>query len=333
MKIKKLIVTGHRGFIATNFINNVSDNYEIYGIDVLLKGSNNFQTDGRKKLKKEYIFNLSNDKLYDELKNDFNSWSNVCVVHFAAYSHVDDSIKSPDLIVNGNIYSTYKIAKFCAENNIPFVNISTDEVYGELGINDSPFQITDFVDPRNPYSASKACNEILIKSLKHQYPNWNIIQTRCVNNFGPYQDPTKLIPVCILSILNNKKIPIYGQGLQRRTWIPVDVHNKIVLNLIEDIFNKSYQINMLYNYNIGSDIELSNIELIQNICDIMNVNINDNIEFVQDPRGNSHDFRYSINFKTIYNKYHDLYNFNFIDKLKETIEFYKKNKDNLNLWN
>lgn len=333
MSIKKIIITGHRGFIGSNMCNLLAQyNYEIYGIDALLKGSNNFDTPGRKKIIKEYLYNLSDDKLYDELINDFKSWDDVCIIHFAAYSHVDDSISSPNVIIRENICSTYRIAEFCAKNNIPFFNISTDEVYGSLRLNEKGFKDTDEADPRNPYSASKACNEVLINSLKHQYPNWKVIQTRCVNNFGPYQDPTKLIPVCIFNILNNKKIPVYGQGLQRRTWIPVDIHNKVVLGLLEKIFNNTNWVNINHLYNIGSDDEYSNIELIQMICNIMDKKINDVVNYIPDPRGHSHDYRYHLQYKHIEDKFKDLYDYSFENKLEETIKFYTQNKDNFLKW-
>lgn len=333
MKIKKLIVTGHRGFIGTNFLNNVPDDYEIYGIDALLKGSNNFDTPGKKRLIKEYQNKLLDKELYEQLENDFNNFSDVCVVHFAAWSHVDDSIKTPHYIISENINNTYNIAAWCANKNIPFVNISTDEVYGELTLKDIGSDTSDKIDPRNPYSASKAASEILINSLKHQFPNWKCIQTRCVNNFGKYQDPSKLIPVCVLSILNNKNIPLYGNGMQQRTWIPVDVHNKVVLGLIEKIFNASYYINMDHIYNIGSDYEYTNTSLIMKICELMKVKFNDVVEYINDPRGNSHDLRYHLKYNIIERQFKDIYNFDFDDKLLETINFYIDNKNNLTLWN
>lgn len=333
-KINKLIITGHRGFIGTNFLNCLPSSYEVYGIDALLKGSNNFDTEGTKKIKKEYIYNLNDDKLYEELLNDFKTWDDIVVVHFAAYSHVDDSISKPLKIVNENISSTYRLATFCAQHNIPFVNISTDEVYGTLDNNSKGFRTIDDLNPRNPYSASKACNEMLINSLRNQYPQWKVIQTRCVNNFGPYQDPTKLIPTCVLNIINNKKIPVYGNGNQRRTWIPVSVHNKVVLFLIENIFGNTNYINMNHTYNIGSYNELSNIELIKKICNILKVDINKVIEYIDDPRGNAHDNRYYLRFENIEQMCDNYYNYSFDEELKKTINFYVTNKEIIeNKWN
>lgn len=335
MKINKIIVTGHHGFIGTNFLNLLSTtNYEYYGIDALYKGSNLFKTSGLNNIKKEYIKSLLDDTLYNDLENDFHTFNNTIVVHFAAYSHVDDSIKNPINLVDVNIKSTHKLAEFCARKNIPFILISTDEVLGSLSDDQPSSTIDDNLDPRNPYSYSKAACEMLIHSLQHQYPNWNVYITRCVNNFGEYQDPTKLIPVCINKILNHKKIPIYGKGLQKRSWVSVHVHNQIVFDIIDKIFNHNEFINLKYRniIHIGSNIELSNIDLVKKICSIMNVNHNEYISFIPDPRGNSHDYRYSLNSNYTIQKFgKNCLNFDFDKELINTINFYKTNKNN-NLW-
>mgnify|MGYP000313386495 CR=1 FL=1 len=335
MKIEKIIVTGHRGFIGTNFINLLSHkNYEYYGIDALYKGANKFNTDGLKNIKKEYNFCLSSDELYKNLESDFQDFNNTLVVHFAAYSHVDDSIKNPIELVDINIKSTHKLARFCAEKNIPFILISTDEVLGSLRDNELPSDINEILKPRNPYSFSKASCEMLIHSLQCQYPNWHVYITRCVNNFGEYQDPTKLIPVCINKILNNEKIPIYGQGLQRRSWIPVYIHNQIILNIIEKEFNCNNYIKFNhYNiYHIGSKIELSNIDMIYKICQLMNVNPLEHIQYIKDPRGYAHDYRYSLSYKeTLLSFGKDCLDFDLDNMLQLTIDFYKNNK-NKEMW-
>jgi len=330
MEIKKLIVTGCRGFIATNFLNLLaeSNRYEYYGIDALYKGANTFETNGTKNLAKEYNLGLTNDLLYDELETDFGDFKNTCVVHFAAFSHVDDSIINPIKLVSININATHRLAEFCARKNIPFILISTDEVLGSITDEQMPLREEAKLKPRNPYSYSKAACELLVQSLSEQYPSWNYRITRCVNNFGSYQDPTKLIPVCINKILNNEQIPIYGKGLQKRSWIYVGVHNRVVLNIIENMVTNYDSSNDIYH--IGSKYEFRNVELVSKICYMMNVDPEQYIRFIDDPRGFAHDYRYSLSSDKIERNFGSL-DFNFDKELKSTIEFYSNNK-NKNMW-
>lgn len=328
----KYLVTGGSGFICTNFKNLLaSKNLEYYDIDAKLAGSNNFETAGTQKCRMHFNADLSNLKTYEAIKEYFkNDFTDVIVVHFASLSHVDASIKNPIDFVTKNIQLTYTIAEFCAKNDIPFVNIGTDEVYGELSLSDAPFNTSCELSPRNPYSASKAAGELLIESLIAQYPNWKVLRTRCVNNFGEYQDPTKLIPVCINSILDNKKIPVYGRGEQVRTWIDVKQHNQVVYELIEKTLLSSTNVSCSKAriFNIGTHYELSNIQLISKICNIMGVPINQVVQFVNDPRGNAHDFRYALDSRQTENFLgHSITNFNFDERLRETIDWYKLNRD------
>ena len=333
----KFLVTGGSGFICTNFKNLLaSKNLEYYDIDAKLAGSNNFETIGTQNCKMHFNADLSNPKTYEALKVYFkNNFKDIVVVHFASLSHDDASIKNPIDFVTKNIQLTYTIAEFCAKNDIPFVNIGTDEVYGELSLNDMPFNTSCDMSPRNPYSASKAAGEILIESLISQYPYWKVLRTRCVNNFGEYQDPTKLIPVCIDSILSNKKIPVYGKGEQVRTWIDVRQHNKVVLELIEKTLLSSICVNCSKAriFNIGSPFELSNIQLITKICEIMRVPVEQIIQFIEDPRGHAHDFRYALDCRQTENFLgHSISNYNFEERLRETIDWYKQNLVDKSMW-
>ena len=328
----KYIVTGGSGFIGTSFLNLLaSKGVEYYNIDAKLAGSNKFETEGAQNCKMHFNADLSNLNTYEVLKEYFNNnFKDVVVVHFASLSHVDASIKNPIDFVTKNIQLTYTIAEFCAKNNIPFVNIGTDEVYGELSLNDMPFNTSCEISPRNPYSASKAAGELLIESLISQYPEWRVLRTRCVNNFGEYQDPTKLIPVCITSILSNKKIPVYGRGEQVRTWIDVKQHNRVVLELIEKTLLASVYVNCSKAriFNIGTNYELSNIQLIAKICNFISVPIDQVVQFIEDPRGHAHDFRYALDSRQTENFLgHSITNFNFDERLRETIDWYKQNTD------
>lgn len=321
------IITGNKGFIGTNMCNLLAVKGETYyGIDAELAGSNNFTTLGTQNCKKQYKYDLCDSQLYSELKSDFDNFDNIVVVNYAAYSHVDLSIKTPISLVTKNIQSTYTLAEFCAKNNIMMVNIGTDEIYGELGINEPAFNSNSLMHPRNPYSASKACVEMLLESLTAQYPNWRLIRTRCVNNFGEYQDYTKLIPVCIDCILNKKQIPIYGKGQQIRSWVDVNQHNNTIYELIQKQFNDN---KIQGCYNIGSNYEFTNLQLVQIICDLMNVDYKSVIKFIADPRGNAHDYRYSLDsHDTEEYLSHTLNQFNFNNRLLETINWYTHNLHN-----
>ena len=327
----KYIVTGNKGFIGTHMCNLLAQKGEIfYGIDAEIAGSNCFETEGTKQCQKQYTYDLCDPQLYIELKSDFNNdFKDVVVINYAAFSHVDLSIKTPVSLVAKNIQSTYTIAEFCAKNNIIFVNIGTDEIFGELSLTEPPFSSYSPMHPRNPYSASKACSELLLESLIAQYPEWKLLRTRCVNNFGEYQDYTKLIPVCISNILTNKKIPIYGQGCQVRSWIDAKQHNKVVYELIQKNFiNTKCLVNLRASrcYNIGSIYEFSNKELVQKICNIMNVDFDSNIQYVVDPRGHSHDFRYSLDSRMT--EQYLNYNFTCFDfeqRLREVVQWYMIN--------
>lgn len=331
----KYIVTGGYGFIGTSFLNLLaSKGLEYYNIDAKLAGSNNFETDGTRNCKMHFFADLCNLQTYNTLKEYFNNdFKDVVVVHFASLSHVDASVKNPIDFVTKNIQLTYTIAEFCARNDIPFVNIGTDEVYGELSLSDVPFNTSCELSPRNPYSASKAAGELLIESLMAQYPSWKVLRTRCVNNFGEYQDYSKLIPVCINSILDGKQIPVYGRGEQVRTWIDVKVHNSVVLELIEKTLLTPSSVNCSKAriFNIGTYYEISNMQLISKICNIMNVPIDQVVQFIEDPRGHAHDFRYALdNRQTEQFLGHSITNFNFDERLRDTIDWYKINRDKSN---
>lgn len=337
MSNKRWIITGNKGFIGTNFCNLLAiEGQEFYGIDAEIAGSNKFETIGTNACKKQYKYDLCDRKLYGELQKDFldDYKGEIVVVHFAAFSHVDQSIKTPVSLVTKNIQSTYTIAEWCARNNVDFVNIGTDEVFGELDITSSLFTEQSPLLPRNPYSSSKAASELLIQSLKVQYPTWKVVCTNCVNNFGEYQDYSKLIPVCIDSILHNKKIPVYGKGEQIRSWIDVKTHNNTVYEIIQN-FNK-LNTSQLHKFCIGSDIELTNIALIKFICKQMNKTREDCFEFIPDPRGNSHDFRYAVDCSKVEKFLGHSISIpleQFLIRLNNVIEFYKEYlKDKTKYW-
>ena len=236
--------------------------------------------------------NLSFEKLdinnYNDMVNLFDELEINRVVHFAAETHVDTSIRSPNTFFKTNVMGTQNILECCRKQGIEcFIQVSTDEVYGSLaGIQEPPFKEPNCLKPNNPYSASKAAADLLVRAYKKTYDLPAII-TRCSNDYGPRQFPEKLIPVVILNALNNKPIPLYGDGSNIRDWIYVEDHCRA----LTAVLNRGKH-GEIYNFGGGGE-EKSNLEIIEMILNIMDKPRN-LIKFVEDRKG--HDFRYSMDF-------------------------------------
>lgn len=199
------------------------------------------------------------------------------------------------------------------------LQISTDEVYGSLTDDEDPFTEKNPLSPNNPYSASKASADLFVRSFVNTY-NLPIIITRCSNNFGPYQHSEKLIPKVIISALNNKKIPLYGDGLQKRDWLYVKDHCRAIKSVIK--LGKPGEV-----YNIGGGFECTNKEVIQFILNYLEKS-EDLIEYVEDRKG--HDRRYAINRAKIEEDLNWKPSYSFHESLVETIEWYKQNSEWVN---
>ena len=245
------------------------------------------------------------------------------MIHLAAESHVDNSILNPTLFAETNIIGTINLLNsvnkhWKSKKGKRFYHISTDEVYGSLGKSGS-FKETTSYDPRSPYSASKASSDHFVRSYFHTY-GLPVVISNCSNNFGPNQNNEKLIPVVINSILKNKKIPIYGDGLNIRDWLYVGDH----IHAIDRIFHEG---SIGESYNIGGGNELTNISLIKKIIKVSSPLINKTessleklIEFVPDRKG--HDYRYSIDFSKISNSLNWSPKYKFENALQDTIKWY-----------
>lgn len=285
MTKKKLLITGHCGFIFGNFVRLLGRlpsnyEYEIVGVDRISGDVNTiyknkgwltfYPTD----IRDQHVM----DKIFQFEQPDF-------VIHGAAESHVDNSLADPNTFINSNVLGTQVVINCCLKNKVKkMVYISTDEVYGHLASESEPSWKEDApLNPRNPYSASKASGELLVKAAHQSYGlTYNI--TRSSNNYGNWQTPDKLIPKIIGCIIKDQKIPIYGQGQQIRDWMHVSDNCSAILKILEQ--GKPNE-----TYNISANLELSNIEVTQKICNIMEKG-HSLIEFVPDRPG--HDFRYSI---------------------------------------
>jgi len=305
---KNILVTGGCGFIGGNFIRFLRDNFPQHKITCLDKCgyASNFE------YIKDYIDMMITKDISEDISSVF-AMKYDYIFHFAAESHVDNSIADPTIFVKSNVLGTQNLLEgFRKANYGKFIHISTDEVYGHLGFNDPSFTELTPIAPRSPYAASKASSDLLCMAYIETF-NCNISITRCCNNYGPNQHNEKFIPTIIKSLSQGKKVPIYGEGLNVREWVHVHDHNLAVWSVATQGKNEVY--------NIGSGLELSNIELVDKICTIMGKDLDKNAIFVEDRLG--HDFRYSINCNKIKEQllYEPLYN-DFDEQLEELVKIY-----------
>ncbi len=311
----KLLVTGGAGFIGSNFIRDYLKNNpesEIINLDLLTYAGNldNLE-DVKDNPNYQFVKGSINDKdLVFSLVKSVDA-----IVHFAAESHVDRSIEDSSLFVETNVLGTHVLLEAARLNgNKRFHHISTDEVFGSLKFNDPKFNEKSNYDPRSPYSASKAGADHLVRSYWHTY-KLPITISNCSNNYGPYQYPEKLIPLFITNLIDNKKVPVYGEGKNIRDWIHVKDHNRGVEKILE-----SGKIGSTYC--LGGGNELSNLEITQEILKIMGKG-EEMIEFVEDRLG--HDFRYAIDYSLIKKELDWQAEISFKEGLKDTIDWYVNN--------
>lgn len=318
MNTKNILVTGGAGFIGSNFINYIlskRDDWKIINIDKLTYAGN---LENLKSVEgnKNYHFirgDISNRELIDYV---FKKFAVKYVINFAAESHVDRSILGSEIFYRTNVIGTNVLLEAARRYEVEkFVQISTDEVYGSLGP-EGKFTEKTPLSPNSPYSSSKASADLMALAFYHTY-NLPVLITRCSNNYGPYQFPEKLIPLMIINALNNKKLPVYGDGLNVRDWIFVIDHVKAV----ELVFEKGKPGEV---YNIGANREMKNIDIVKLILNKLN-KPEDLIEFVKDRPG--HDRRYAIDSSKIQNELGWKPEYEFEKALDFTIDWYIKNKN------
>ena len=308
--MNNILITGCAGFIGSHtvdlFLKDL--NYNIVGIDCLTYAgnmSNLKEAQNKENFKFIKIDICETQKLLEIVnKNNINH-----IINFAAETHVDNSIKSSKSFIHSNIEGVRSILEICKIENIGLFHISTDEVYGSTISNS--FVESDRLSPANPYSATKAAAEHLIKAYENTYGIKNIM-VRPANNFGPRQHKEKFIPTILRSISKNKKIPIYGTGKNVRDWLYVKDTAKAIKFILE---NSDYG----EVYNISPSNELANIDLVKKIIKKMNKEFISSVEFVSDRLG--HDLRYSISSKKLKMISFDSFS-NFDASLSDTIEFY-----------
>ncbi|MBN2572326.1 MAG: dTDP-glucose 4,6-dehydratase [Ignavibacteriales bacterium] len=316
--MKNILVTGGAGFIGSNFINYMVERHNdwyIINFDKLTYAGN-LENLRSSENKNNYHFvkgDINNSELLEFVFNKFNI---KYVINFAAESHVDRSILGAEVFIRTNILGTNTLLEIARRNNIEkFLQVSTDEVYGSLGA-DGKFSETTPLSPNSPYSASKASADMLALSYNHTF-GLPVVVTRCSNNYGPLQFPEKLIPLMIINALNNKKLPVYGDGMNVRDWIYVLDHNKAIEKVFED--GSTGEI-----YNIGADQEMPNIEIVKLILKKLGKS-EDLIEYVKDRPG--HDRRYAIDSTKIQTKLDWKPEHKFEDAISYTIDWYLNNKE------
>lgn len=316
--MKNILVTGGAGFIGSNFMYHIlkaHPNYTIVNLDCLTYAGNLFNLTGIEG-NDNYHFAKGNINNYEFVEHLVHTYSIDAIVNFAAESHVDRSIMGPEIFIETNIQGTLTLLEVARKCNIQrFVQISTDEVYGSLGSTGS-FTEQTHLAPNSPYSASKASADMLARSYFKTF-RLPVLTTRCSNNYGPYQFPEKLIPLMIKNALNDKKLPVYGEGKNVRDWIHVKDHCAAIDRVLHD--GKEGEV-----YNIGSSNEWQNIDIVKEILHILD-KPESLIQFVKDRPG--HDFRYSIDSSKIRSELGWTPIFDFQHGLKSTIEWYLENQE------
>ena len=298
-----IIVTGAAGFIGSNFVLNWFEHQDekVIALDKLTYAGN-LENLKSVETNKNYEFvqgDIADLKLISELLKKYQPRA---IINFAAESHVDRSIHGPDEFMLTNIMGTYNMLNAVRhfydelsdadQKNFRFLHVSTDEVYGSLSPNDPAFKESNKYQPNSPYSASKASSDHLVRSWHHTFGLPTLI-TNCSNNYGPYQFPEKLIPLCILKALKGQNLPIYGDGQQIRDWLFVLDH----CSAIEIVLEKGV---IGETYNIGATNPKTNLEAVNALCDLLDEikprndgkSYSEQINFVKDRPG--HDRRYSI---------------------------------------
>ena len=334
--MKKYLITGGCGFIGSNFIHYLIKNKlvgQIVNLDKLTYAGS-----------KDNLAAIDSNDYYHFIEGDISNQQVIrsilekykpdVIVNFAAESHVDRSIDRPAEFIQTNVVGTFNLLHESNQwlknmNNgikesFKFIHISTDEVYGSLGKTGKFSESTNY-DPSSPYSASKASSDHLARSWYRTY-DFPVLITNCSNNYGPYQFPEKLIPLMIINALEGKSLPVYGKGLNVRDWLYVDDHCRAIQAIIE--------IGRLgETYNIGGNNEITNIQIVETICEILDNEIpletgklyKEQIVFVDDRPG--HDFRYAIDATKIEKELGWKPKENFETGIQKTILWFLTNQD------
>jgi len=325
-----ILITGGAGFIGSAVVRlAIEKGHSVVNVDALTYAAC-LENLASVRDNSKYSFEHADIRDRSKIDTIFKRYKPDHVIHLAAESHVDRSIDDPTSFIDTNIHGTYQLLEaarfYWNERSRPedfrFLHVSTDEVFGSLGDEGLFTEATPY-DPRSPYSASKACSDHLVRAWHKTY-NLPVLLSNCSNNYGPYHFPEKLIPVVILNALHNKPIPIYGDGKNIRDWLYVDDHAKALLLILQKgEIGKSY--------NVGGENELSNLELVHSVCEILDElkprksgTYQELITFVSDRPG--HDTRYAIDSSRIQQELGWRPSVSIDQGLKNTILWYLENE-------
>ncbi|HSA07173.1 MAG TPA: dTDP-glucose 4,6-dehydratase [Candidatus Gastranaerophilales bacterium] len=312
----KLLVTGGAGFIGSCFIRHILSKYPDYKVINLDKLGYAGNLDNLKDVENNPNYTFVKGDICDkELVGDLMRQVDCCL-NFAAETHVDRSITGPEIFVISNILGTQNLLNWAKEFKIQrYLQVSTDEVYGSLG-QEGYFTEQTPIAPNSPYSASKASADMIVRAYFETY-KMPVLTTRCSNNYGPYQYPEKLIPLFISNALNNKPVPVYGDGMNVRDWLYVYDHCKA----IDAVLHKGKEGEV---YNVGGNNEKTNLEITEILLGSLGKGP-DLIKYVEDRLG--HDRRYAIDSGKIQNELGWSPEMTFEEGIKLTIDWYINNQD------
>lgn len=331
-----ILVTGGAGFIGSNFVIDWLSTREeaVINLDKLTYAGNlnnlSAAADDHR-----YVFVRGDIADSHTVKGIFEKYRINAIVNFAAESHVDRSIHGPEDFIQTNIVGTFRLLEAARtywdglddsqKNSFRFLHVSTDEVYGSLSPDDPAFSEKNPYQPSSPYSASKASSDHLVRAYNHTYGLPTLV-TNCSNNYGPYQFPEKLIPLCIHNALKGKPLPIYGDGRQIRDWLYVKDHCTAIREVLETG-------RIGETYNIGGNSEKTNLEVVHTVCDILDQinhkagkgSYKEQITFVKDRPG--HDRRYAVDTTKIMSEFDWRPLESFESGIDKTVRWYLENQD------
>ena len=316
--MENILVTGAAGFIGSNFVEYITKKHPEYNIIVLDKLTYAGNMENLRNVKDKIKFEKGDICDFEHVKEIFDKYDINGVIHFAAESHVDNSIKTPFIFTQTNVIGTHTLLEAAKQkwgegSKNKFVHISTDEVYGTLG-EEGYFTEISPIKPNSPYSASKASSDLIALAYAETY-KMNVTVTNCSNNYGPYQHNEKLIPHMIKLAMNDEKLPVYGTGKNIRDWLYVEDHCEAIDLVYSNGKPKE-------RYNIGGHNEKRNIDIVKLILKRLGKS-EDLISFVEDRKG--HDYRYAIDPTKITNELSWTPKTKFEDGIIKTIDWYLAN--------